>query len=450
MLLNDIDKPNSNKISKINRYLKEEFGITLESKVKKSELVKTFEDTVESLTEMRNNMIAPSNEEYAKKILIAEGLKIMIERRTLAEYKKIIKNYADYCFSNIASGNKDKLISESVVMFEKNHADKFSDIEVDAKADISSELALMVAEKTITELEANDLWTQDLIDVIIDSIIDNKRLPQFVINDLEMVTADEADEVAKELFGKVKYLSQFKDRFVERFDEATWDIYNKNQVDAADKYLKNKGSVLSLATIDEPSNKPVISKNGETMQNHFAYNRAKQDNKGKLTMKENAVKQFRMLIESEVEEAEVLISAKSFGLELQVMAEKVGRLQNEDLPPVGDQMRETYGMATSSAFMDMMVAQLETVLTDLRTAKEKIDTMVFNIATGNMSANDMDEVEPEVQDDYEVSAEPEIEPEIAVSDRSMKESKIEAKRKKIEEAAMIIEQINAIKAKIKK
>ena len=55
----------------------------------------------------------------------------------------------------------------------------------------------------------------------------------------------------------------------------------------------------------------------------------------------NLVKNLRRLLETEVSQAEVMMAAKKFAEELQEMVEKIGRLQNEDLPPVTDQMRET-------------------------------------------------------------------------------------------------------------
>ena len=106
----------------------------------------------------------------------------------------------------------------------------------------------------------------------------------------------------------------------------------------------------------------------------------------------NLVKQLRKLLETEVSQAEVMMAAKGFSQELQEMVEKIGRLQNEDLPPVVDQMRETYGMESSSAFQTQIYGALQSVMDALYTAKGQVDDAVGSMAsTGQVTApTDMD------------------------------------------------------------
>ena len=112
----------------------------------------------------------------------------------------------------------------------------------------------------------------------------------------------------------------------------------------------------------------------------------------------NLVKNLRRLLETEVSQAEVMMAAKGFASELQEMIEKIGRLQNEDLPPVTDQMRETYGTDSASAFQTQIYGALQGVMDSLYTAKGQVDDAVMNMAeTGQFSASiDMDkEIDPE-------------------------------------------------------
>ncbi len=106
----------------------------------------------------------------------------------------------------------------------------------------------------------------------------------------------------------------------------------------------------------------------------------------------NLVKHLRALLETEVSQAEVMMAAKGFAQELQEMVEKIGRLQNEDLPPVTDQMRETYGMESASAFQTQIYGALQSVMDALYTAKGQVDDAVGNMAaTGQVTAAvDMD------------------------------------------------------------
>ena len=112
----------------------------------------------------------------------------------------------------------------------------------------------------------------------------------------------------------------------------------------------------------------------------------------KMREHKNLVKNLRRLLETEVSQAEVMMAAKGFAQELQEMVEKIGRLQNEDLPPVTDQMRETYGMESASAFQTQIYGALQGVMDSLYTAKQQVDDAVDNMAsTGQVTAQtDMD------------------------------------------------------------
>jgi len=150
---------------------------------------------------------------------------------------------------------------------------------------------------------------------------------------------------------------------------------------------------LKLAPQSGDDNVPMIrDKNGRMVPDPFAA-QAAQRRKG-IAMKEHAnlVKNLRRLLETEVSQAEVMMAAKGFAQELQEMVEKIGRLQNEDLPPVTDQMRETYGMESASAFQTQIYGALQSVMDALYTAKTQVDDAVGNMAaTGQVSAEtDMD------------------------------------------------------------
>jgi len=127
-------------------------------------------------------------------------------------------------------------------------------------------------------------------------------------------------------------------------------------------------------------------------------------------MRDNLVKRLRIILENDVEQAEVLIAAKGFGQEIQLMVEKTGRLMNEDLQPVVDQMRISFGVEHADAFMNTMRGDLESVLETLRTVKENIDMAVVDLAGGQVpnAGNDMDAgmgdvAEPAIDDFGEIT-----------------------------------------------
>ena len=113
---------------------------------------------------------------------------------------------------------------------------------------------------------------------------------------------------------------------------------------------------------------------------------------------QNYVKSLRSLLESEVEQAEVLIAAKGFAQELQDMIEKVGRLQNEDVGPVTDQMRDTYGNQMAERFNEEMDGALQEILDNLKVTQGRINSAVNDIAEGRIPSghSDMDSMDDEL------------------------------------------------------
>jgi hypothetical protein len=120
---------------------------------------------------------------------------------------------------------------------------------------------------------------------------------------------------------------------------------------------------------------------------------------------EEKVNSLKALLEQEVEKAEIVIAAKSLVDELQNMIEDLGKLQNDELGAIVDQMSYQYGGDAAANFNTAVASQLETLLGSLKTAKEAVNNEVLVLtgeapATSDMAATDSDlgdmGTEPEV------------------------------------------------------
>lgn len=147
----------------------------------------------------------------------------------------------------------------------------------------------------------------------------------------------------------------------------------------------NKGHDAAIAK--------VVKKRGVAADDVYMVNSLKENNttNRKENMKEGYVKQLRKLLEAEVEQAESLIAARGFSQELQDMVEKLGRLVNEDLPAVSEQMRDAYGADVATGFENTVGETLSSVMDSLKTSKQDIDNSVTSIADGQTPStpNDM-------------------------------------------------------------
>jgi uncharacterized protein (UPF0335 family) len=113
--------------------------------------------------------------------------------------------------------------------------------------------------------------------------------------------------------------------------------------------------------------------------------------KATIESSQNFAKDMRRLLESEVNEAEVLIAAKGFSQELQTIIEKLGRLQNEDLGPVTDRMKEVYGEQVGNDFYSKVNGEFQSLLDSMKGTRDNITGIIMGMAQGQMGImqNDM-------------------------------------------------------------
>lgn len=99
-----------------------------------------------------------------------------------------------------------------------------------------------------------------------------------------------------------------------------------------------------------------------------------------LTVQESLARwldeQRTTLTEGEVSNAEVLLAAKDMVDSVQDTIEKVGKMQNEQLPQLLDSIRDQLGSEQAEAFKNAVGTTLETLMTQLQAAREGVDNGV--------------------------------------------------------------------------
>jgi plasmid stabilization system protein ParE len=105
-----------------------------------------------------------------------------------------------------------------------------------------------------------------------------------------------------------------------------------------------------------------------------------------------------MISESTVEEAEVVMAARALSDDIQDQIERLGRMQNEDIPAIADQMRAEFGAEAAQSFGNAMNAALEAHLGNSKSTKAEMDNAIGTItgeAPASAPAGDMGLGEPE-------------------------------------------------------
>jgi len=84
----------------------------------------------------------------------------------------------------------------------------------------------------------------------------------------------------------------------------------------------------------------------------------------------------QQLTEGEVGNAEVLLAAKDMVDSVQDAIEKVGKMQNEQLPQLLDSIRDQIGSEQAEAFKNAVGTTLDTLMQNLQSAREGVDNGV--------------------------------------------------------------------------
>ena len=96
----------------------------------------------------------------------------------------------------------------------------------------------------------------------------------------------------------------------------------------------------------------------------------------------------QQLTEGEVGNAEVLLAAKNMVDSIQDAIEKVGKMQNEQLPELLDSIRDQIGSEQAEGFKNAVGSTLDTLMGNLQSAREGVDGGV-RILTGEQVDNPM-------------------------------------------------------------
>ena len=352
MLLNDIGRDPATTLRKINQHLESNYGFKITEDAKDHDLVLIMETIRDEITDLKiKGDNAQGSPEISKRLLVLEGLTTLREFAMLQfqspKLETVIRGMVDFVVdtfhhrgTNMA--DFDEALKDAMKVYRASKYDFPNDyIEGRVKSAAMAALGNSDAPPDSMVMEASG-------DV-------------------------EADEEAGQVDAELQV--DESNSGAERHAEHDWH---------------------QDAKLDPESNEqvPMIRnpKTGQMQPDPFAAKAAAK--KKELAMREhkNLVKNLRRLLETEVSQAEVMMAAKKFAEELQEMVEKIGRLQNEDLPPVTDQMRETYGMESASSFQTQIYGSFQGVMDSLYTAKSQVDDAVANLATtGQVSASvDMD------------------------------------------------------------
>lgn len=364
MLLNDLGKSPDASFKRINQHLESNYGFRISEDSSDKDLTLIIEQIEAEIIDLKiRGEDSKASPEISKRLLILEGIKNLREFSMMGSFRspkleQVISNLTDFVVETFEITALHETCMDD---FEKAMETAMSEYRSSKYRFPDDYIESRVRQAAMERLQEGDYKEENLD-------------PVTVLNKDEDMTLEGLwDTEGKRSSSLGGYPARVPDT---------------DKAKHAMGVLDNPSLSLSPEKDDEV---PMIrDKHGRMVPDPFAAQAAAR-RKG-IVMKENLVKHLRTLLETEVSQAEVMMAAKGFAQELQEMIEKIGRLQNEDLPPVTDQMRETYGTESASGFQTQIYGALQSVMDSLYSAKSQVDDAVSNMAeTGQFSASiDMD------------------------------------------------------------
>jgi hypothetical protein len=143
-----------------------------------------------------------------------------------------------------------------------------------------------------------------------------------------------------------------------------------------------------LASINEGLRRVRISEGAHTSQRSPKYTEM-------LLVKEGLEKwlESQYITEGEVESAQTILAAKDFVDRLQSMIEDAGQMLNEDLPPLGDSIRDQLGIEQGDRFVGAVTGALNSLLEATKAAREQVDSATRVLAGEETPSADLDSAE---------------------------------------------------------
>ena len=378
MLLNEITTSDEVKINKINEVLKETFGFTLVSEVKTGKLNQLYTKIADDLYNLKLDLSTVREAEYVQKLLVLEGLKLLIARNN--------KKLDEAAVIAGRGGRKLELVVNKLADYVRKACDVGDSYETAIDDAMRAyELWPYRFDRQVVEHELRKLTVHDCSDAL--DFADGAAIAEVgMMEGKDECACEDCDCDPCECSVDESVEAEVDD------DEEELDEVNRDRY-ADQDWVRSIRKDKATAAGDDELALSLAGDDEEEADDYFSYNRKKKT----MEFKEGTIKELRQLLEAEVDQAESLIAAKSFSQELQDMVEKLGRLVNEDLPAVADQMRDSHGSDVATGFEDTVSSTLNSIMDSLRNSKQELDNSVSAIADGGMPAvgNDMDDFSDE-------------------------------------------------------
>jgi len=380
MFLKEFNQNGREKIAKVNKFLKEEFSLSITAFPSKEKLVGVKEKADMALVRIKgSNKQFQLLPEYAKYLglrdlaqtMLNEGMyaespaymemkeMLMASVKQLMDSGYTVDEASKECMNRYRMDNRFAYDDEHVLPIVLKAAKEYFESSCNSNESVEEE----IVEAPQTDL--NEFLLRELAKECGVELADNESLN----------TIEEKLEMFAQVSGKSR--------------DAVVGFLNGLEEDAIANGIKFFGAKIKEANAFVDARRKAIAAGDDEFEvdgKTFKVTGDTKDEKKNESMFDDIIDDLlnEELEGTSVEEAEVVMAVRALADDIQDQVERLGRMVNEDLPAIADQMIHEFGAQRAAQFRDTAEGVLQAALEGARQGKEGINALVGEI-TGQES-----------------------------------------------------------------
>ena len=405
MRITNFKKTGSAKFKELNGYLKENHGVKITGFHSRNKLENVREQAEAHVVRLRNtNKKFNLDPEYAKYLGVKDVIDVMLEEGMYVESPAMQE------MKQMINDGVQQLMDSGYTVDEAS-AECMNRFRQDSRFAHDDEFVLPIVLKAAKDyMEACGMKTEDA--------------PKFPSTDIgEFLFKEMAREVGMELdnVDTLKAIEEKLNMFAEvsgKSRDAVVGFLNGLEEDAVVQGIKFFGAKVAEANKFVDARRKAIQAGDDEFEvdgKKFKVTGDTSDEKKNESMFDDIINELlaEELEGTSVEEAEVVMAVRALADDIQDHVERLGRMVNEDLPAIADQMIHEFGADKAAQFKDSAEQVLQAALESSKQAKEGVNQLVGNI-TGQQSdmglgdTSDLGDVDSSDMGIDDLAAEPEM------------------------------------------
>jgi hypothetical protein len=372
MNITDFNPTGKTKLGKMNKLLKEQFGIKLNGAPERTKLERVMETADRALIKIRGSQKKfHLDPEYIKFLGIRDAAETMLHEGNYVKspaYEAMANSLRTTIQELMDAGySKDDACAETMNRARMNGAWAFAE-------DVMSPIIASAATQYVAEYEvANDpaLVEYDAASNMTDALIaEMARELGMKVEDTETLSA---------IAEKISMFAEVSGRSSEAIVEFLNGLNEADMVSGIQMFGRKVASENKFAYAAKQA-KAQGKKEFELDGEKFPVKEAQEAAMAGDASMFNDIIDSILNEEVDVEQAEVVMAVRSLADDVQSQIERISDMMNKDVPAIADQMRAEQGASQAQQFSDTMSSTLGTYLESAKACKSGVDSQVMTLS----------------------------------------------------------------------